>query len=303
MHDYLVGRSAGRRQSCIAPRRRTDVRLSRALRVSRLQDVSSRPTAHADRRERAGRRRLGAAVVIVRSDETAAGHAARRGSPARSCCRRSCRSPSRWARRPKVGRTYTLPMLRSRRDGAEATCTIACRSRDRVRGSGQRACSTTRVALDGARAATRCVPGASRPTATRRRGSAAWVDEQGRVVLRRSCSASRSSARPYEVAFENWRPTRQARRAGRRRTATSRDDGDRGEQARSQREPRRSSRVRLTGVDLDGLRRSTAVPAAAARRHADDHARAPARAGAGKYALPMPRAMRCRSARAVDPSR
>ena len=115
-------RSAARRD---ARRRARTSRSSRALRMTQF-DLSLDARGHADSARRG--RVDGDSVLRARDRRRHATRSTRSASrsPDRFSCRRSCRSPLALGERPKVGKHYTLPVLRSGDDDAEGRSRSTC---------------------------------------------------------------------------------------------------------------------------------------------------------------------------------
>jgi transglutaminase-like putative cysteine protease len=155
--------------------------------------------------------------------------------------------------RPKVGKTYTLPMF----DPASMTpkdvrIAVKAESVFVLNDSSVFDAASSRwvgALPDTIRAWRLASDSASSGSAS---GFAGWVDEQGRVVLANQLLGLTLERRPYEVAFENWKAD-----AGKRGNSVSADRDIYETTAISANkkvaENLSELKLRLTGVDLDGF--------------------------------------------------
>ena len=151
--------------------------------------------------------------------------------------------------RPKVGKTYTLPVFdptsmsaKDMRIAVQAESVFVLQDSSvfdaqsaRWKGALPDTVRAWRLAAEGSPA-----------------GFNGWVDEQGRVVLANQVLGLTLERRPYEVAFENWKAD-----ATKRGNSVSADQDIYESTAisanKSMRQDLEQLKVRLSGVDLDGF--------------------------------------------------
>ena len=153
--------------------------------------------------------------------------------------------------RPKIGRTYTLPIFDPTTMAArDARVRVAAESVFVLQDSSVFDAATAR--WRGARPDTVRAWRLETEGSSATGGFAGWVDEQGRVVLASHLLGLTLERRPYEVAFENWKAD-----AAKRGTQIAADRDIYESTAISANKTLRKNlselKLRLTGVELDGF--------------------------------------------------